>query len=200
MFRRTLKRTLPKMLRRAPSGAFLASLLISFMAVFGIAAALGAGEAQPDALLEEDGQYPATPRIEVARGTLPGVGGYRLLHSRDYKGGMCVGIELLEQGGTPDNPGPVIAEGCGGPERLNIGKVTAGDGEWTVLNGKVPDLTKKVKVKKADGTTLELPVTQDDKGVNGKWVVHKVNGTLGDLEFEAVDAAGVKLAAEKFAK
>jgi hypothetical protein len=200
MFRSTPKDALTRVLRRAPSGTFLVSVAVSFTAVIGIATAMGSSHAHSDAAVEEPGQYPATPRTEVARGSLPGVGGYRLLHSRDYKGGMCVGIELLEQGGTPENPGPVLAEGCGGPEKLNIGKVTAGNGDWTVLNGKVPDLTKKVKVRKADGTTLELPVTQDDKGINGKWIVHKVTGTLGDVEFEAIDAAGLKVAVEKFAK
>jgi hypothetical protein len=151
-------------------------------------------------LTEEEGQYPATPRVEVASGTLPGVGGYRLLHSRDYKGGMCVGIELLEQGGTPGKPAPVLAEGCGGPTELNIGKVTAGDGAWTVLNGKVPEQTKKIKVKKADGTSMELPVVQDGKSVPGKWLVKKLDGTLGDVEFEALDTEGRKLAAHKFRK
>jgi hypothetical protein len=194
------KRMFRKLLRRAPSGTFLLSGAVGFMAVFGIATALGSGGGQTDMLVEEEGQYPATPRVEVASGTLPGVGGYRLLHSRDYKGGMCVGIELLEQGGAPGKPAPVLAEGCGGPTELNIGKVTAGDGTWTVLNGKVPEQTKAVKVKKNDGTSMELPVVQDGKGVSGKWLVKKLDGTLGDVEFEALDTNGRKLANHKFHK
>jgi hypothetical protein len=200
MFRRTLTRALPQRLRRPPSGAFVASLSISFMAVFGIATAVGSSEVQLDPAVEKDGQYPATPRIEVARGTLAGVGAYRLLHSRDFKGGMCVGIELLEQGGPPSNPGPVLAEGCGGPEKLNIGKVTAGDGEWTVLHGKVPEGTNTVEVTEADGTRKELAARQDDKGVHGKWVVQKVTGTVGPVEFKAMDGAGLRLADQALGK
>jgi hypothetical protein len=67
----------------------------------------------PSSALEKSGQFPATPRVPVATGFISEVGEYQLLHSRDFRGGMCIGL-LLEKG--DDDGGDVLTEGCGGPE------------------------------------------------------------------------------------
>lgn len=181
--------------KKLPSRAFLLAVGASFAAVFGMTTALGAsGDPAGQHLVEEDGQYPATPRIEVDRGTLPGVGGYRLLHSRDHRGGLCVALLLEEQG---PSGGPDLSEGCGGPEKLNIGKVTAADGKWTVLNGKAPQEAKTLGIVKADGSTAEVAVVDDNKGIDGGFVVAKLNGPAGDLEIRALDGTGRTLASQR---
>lgn len=158
---------------------------------------LGASEPdQADPPLEKPGQYPATKRVEVASGQLPGIGAYRLLHARDYKGGMCIALELETAGigGRRD-----FSEGCGGPEAMNIGKVTAADGSWTIVHGKLPEKAEKAEVRKAGGQVVTLPVVQDDKGIDGKFTVKKLEGTLGAVEFDADDAGGSTLRTQDFA-
>jgi hypothetical protein len=180
--------------------AFLVALVASFVAVVGVSNALvddGLDSASIDNGIEKPGMYPATPRVVVASGTIPGVGDYQLTHARDYKGGMCVG--LLLKGGD-GRGGDVLSEGCGGAENLNIGKLTAGDGSWTILHGKAPQDTDVVEAKQSNGTTLSLPVTEDGKGIDGGWVVKKVTGTVGDVEFNAVDNVGRKLGSMELAR
>ena len=203
MLRDRLRRAVGRRVRGArrrlwkiPSPTFLVATAVSFTAVFGLATAVGAGTSPaPDLAVEEKGKFPATPRVVVASGTIAGVGDYELLHSRDYRGGMCVGLRLKQSTG-PDKD--VLSEGCGGPEYLNIGKVTAGDGSWTIINGQAPEKAKKVKVKKADGSTLEMPTIADGKGIDGRFVVQKIDGQLGEVEFEAVDPEGRDIASHKF--
>jgi len=168
----------------------LVALVVSFLGVVGVSNALvddSSDLGSIDEGIEKAGTYPATPRVVVASGSIPGVGKYELTHARDYKGGMCVGLPSREATGTV---GDVLSEGCGGPEELNIGKLTAGDGSWTILHGKAPQGADQVQAKQSNGPTLTLPVTDDDEGVNGGWVVKQVDGTVGDVEFNAVDAAG----------
>jgi hypothetical protein len=118
-----------------------------------------------------------------------------LLISRDYNGGLCTG--LLLKGGDPGG-GDVLGEGCGGPEDLNIGKMTAGDGSWTVLHGIVPPDATTVKVTPTDGSKFELTPVQDAKGIEGKFVVEKVDGEVGALQFDALDAEGAVIQRENF--
>jgi len=180
--------------------AFLAALVVSFVAVVGVSSALVDDSLESPSIdngVEKAGMYPATPRDVVAKGTIPGVGSYELTHARDYVGGMCVG--LLLKGGD-GHGGDVLSEGCGGPENLNIGKLTASDGSWTILHGKAPQSAAEVEVHQIDGNTLVLPVTEDGKGIDGGWVVEKVDGTVGDVEFEAVDTVGRNLGSLEFAR
>ena len=139
--------------------------------------------------------YPATDRVVVDSGRIPGVGDYQLLISRDYEGGLCTG--LLIKGGDPGG-GDVLGEGCGGPEDLNIGKMTAGDGTWTVLHGIVPPDTTSVQVVRASGSKFELTPVQDAEEVVGKFVVKKVDGQVGALHFDALDARGDVITSEDF--
>jgi hypothetical protein len=178
--------------------AFLSALAVSFCAMFALGTGvLGASEpGQAEPLVEKPGQYPATKRVEVASGTLPGIGAYRLLHSRDYKGGMCIALELATAG---IDGGPDLSEGCGGPEEMNVGKVTAADGSWTIAHGKLPEKAQRARVRKADGQVVALPVIQDDKGIDGKFTVKKLEGRLGAVEFEADDANGSTLKKQDFA-
>lgn len=200
MLRNMLKRPIGHLkLRKAPARTFLLAVIGSFIAALPLGIAVGASSDPNGAIeVEEAGQYPATPRVEVASGTLSGIGRYQLLHSRDYKGGMCVGIVLLDQV-PPEARGPDISEGCGGPEYLNVGKETDADGKWTILVGKVPEKAERLKVKKKDGSpSLDVPVVDDSKGIGGKWVVHKLQGRLGDVEFQAVDDGARPLATQQF--
>jgi hypothetical protein len=173
---------------------FVVALAASFMAVFGMALAIGSSSEPHSAdVAEKPGQYPATPRVEIGRGTIEGVGEYRLLYSRDHRGGICIGIEHP----TPGLAGREISEGCGGPEPLNVGTLTSADAAWTVVHGKVPSNTKKLKIKKRDGSSEAAAVIDDQRGLDGKWVVHTVKGKLGDADFEAVDANGNEVASQR---
>ena len=125
-----------------------------------------------------------------------GVGAYRLFCSRGYKGGLCIGL-VLETAGPGGRPN--FGEGCGGPEDMNIGKVTAADESWTIVHGKVPKKADKASANKADGTTVALPVIDDEKGVDGKFVVKKLHGKLGEVDFMAEDAGSRTLEHEHFA-
>lgn len=181
-------------LRGAPPPASLVAAVAAFSAVIGISTALAGSPANSELAVEKDGQYPATPRVVVNSGTIPGVGEYELLVSRDYKGGLCTGLRL--KGGAPGG-GDVLGEGCGGPEDLNIGKMTAGDGSWTILHGKVPGTATKLTVTGAEGgSTLDLTPVEDGKGVDGRFVVKKLDGQVGRLQFDAVDSRGTEVASE----
>jgi len=183
-------------LRSAPPPASLVAALLAFLVVFAVSTTVAGGSDGSGLAVEPEGQYPATDRVVVDSGNLPGVGDYQLLTSRDYKGGLCTGLRLkrADSGG-----GDVLGEGCGGPEDLNIGKMTAGDGSWTVLNGIVPADAASIRVTPADGSAkFELTPVQDDKGVAGKFVVEKIDGEVGALQFDALDAQGEVLESESF--
>jgi hypothetical protein len=180
--------------RLRPSRPAVVAFALSLSTAWGVTTALAYMD-EPEVPAEEAGQYPATKRVEVATGSIPGIGRYRLLHSRDYKGGMCVGLELVDLI-PPGARGPDISEGCGGPEYLNIG--TEATDEWTIIHGKLPDNAKDLRITKPGGATLRVASTEDDKGINGNWVVEKLDGryNLDDLKFEAVDANSRSLATQ----
>lgn len=135
---------------------------------------------------------PVTDRVEVARASFPDAGGtYRALYSRDETGSSCVGIETRPPGG------PVaIAEGCGGPERLNLAQLTAPDRSWTIIAGKVPESAATVTVREIGQKDRVLPTVQDDRGVPGRFVLARIDGSIEDASAAASTSAGVDIASQ----
>jgi hypothetical protein len=193
MFRQRLARTADDF-RGTPLLLLVLTLVGCSSVVFGISFAVAAISASDDADSNqvEHGGGPVTNRVEVAQATFPDAGGtYRLLYSRDASGASCVGIE------TRPPEGPVaIAEGCGGPEKLNIAQLKAPDRSWTILAGKTPESAATLTIRESDHTERVIPTRQDDRGISGRFVLARIDGSLDDASASASTSAGDEVASQ----
>jgi hypothetical protein len=170
------------------------ALALSFSAALGLsigmAATFSSGVEPSDDVRDVAGTV--VNRVEVARATFPGAGGTdRVLYGEDAFGTSCVAIA------TPAPKHTAMAEGCGGPEQLNIGQLTAPDGRWTILVGRVSESVSGVTMTETGRPPRKVDVIQDEHGISGKFVLQKVGGAVDNTTVVATGPTGDRMTSQE---
>lgn len=127
---------------RLSKGTFAIALIAGFMSCFGVVAAIGAiGAEEQEGDLHTGG--PVTKRAVVASGELPRTGTWNLYYSRDADEADCFewGVTI----GEGDQRGEALYGGCGRPEGLGIGTLTATD--YTVIRGHAHENVSEIRLE-----------------------------------------------------
>jgi len=101
---------------------------------------------------------PVTPRVEVATGTTPETGRWKIVHSRDAAGAACVGLQLLDE--RQPGESAVLYEGCGGPSDLNVASLSGPT--RTLIYGRVPPTTAIVELTAPGSVARRISPTSAD--------------------------------------
>jgi hypothetical protein len=180
--------------RRLSKGMFGIALITGFMTCFGVVAAIGAigaDEQEP----EPHTGGPVTERIVVASGELPRTGTWKLYHSQDAKGQDCFEWGVLI--GPADQRGEVQYGGCGVPEGLGVGTLTAEFGDYTVIRGHAPENVSEIRLE-GDGMETVAVSNLSEARSSGKNVFAiEVPGKPKNITAVGLDSNGERVASQR---
>lgn len=135
---------------------------------------------------------PVTPRTEVATGSTPETGRWKIVHSRDAAGAACIGLELLDE--RQPGESAVLYEGCGGPSDLNVASLSGAT--RTVIYGRAPTEAAAIELTAHGGLTRRITPTASEAGARGKFFLVVLPPGERDVAVTAADAAGDPIASE----
>jgi hypothetical protein len=187
-----------------PVWAFSLMLIASFLAVFGIATALGAVAQDREAGVGHTGG-PVTPRVVVASGKSAEYGRWELLRSADANGGECLALQLYDQGPGPVKDDPLY-EGCGGPSELNVAILTGTNGR-SMVYGRAPADAANVQITASNKATRTITpgsapaessrlARSASTGTARSFFVASYSGTVEGVEVRALDGRGSVMSAQ----
>jgi hypothetical protein len=133
---------------------------------------------------------PVTPRIEVATGSTPQTGRWKIVHSRDAKDAACVGLQLLDEAQPGESP--VLYEGCGGPSDLNVASLSGPD--RSIIYGRVPPNTAVVELTAPGGVVRRITPTAAQAVDASKFFLAVLPAGERSIVVTAKDRAGESVA------
>jgi hypothetical protein len=155
----------------------------------GIAAAISVPALAATGVIDLHQGGPVTPRLEVATGTTPETGRWKIVHSRDAAGAACVGLQLLDE--RQPGESAVLYEGCGGPSDLNVASLSGPS--RSLIYGRVPPNTALVELTAPGGVTRRIAPTAAEAVDTSKFFLSVLPPGERDVVIVAKDQAGEPL-------
>ena len=133
---------------------------------------------------------PVTPRVEVASGSTPQTGRWRLLYSQDAAGKACVGLQLPDE--RQPGESPVLYEGCGGSGGLNTASLSGPT--RSLVYGRAPTSTSVIELSARRGVAQRIRPKTADAAATSKFFLAVLPPGEREVMVAAKDEVGRTIA------